>query len=283
MMPRRVLAAWAIGAALVALVGAVLTAPSAAAAGPGYVRIAHFSPDTSAVDVWLTSFRGSNFSKVFSGVGYGALSPYRRVTPGRYAVAVRPPGAAADSPPLLQTTLKVASGRAYTVAGVGHNANISLRVLRDDLTRPANGRARMRVVQASSVAPVIGVAANTGTILTRAAKFPSTTDYAQVPAGRWTVRATPEDPSVEPVEKHVDVKAGRIYTVVVLDQGTTGIQLVVRTDAASASRAPAGPVDTGLGGMARDHGTGPSAPILAIALIGLAGLVYTLGRRLRQQ
>ena len=280
-MPRRNLVL-AVAAAVVALGSALVTAPSAAAAAPGYVRLAHLSPDTPPVDVWLTSFRGGAYSKVFTGVGYGVLSPYRRVTPGRYVVAMRTPGSAKDSPPLLRATLTVASGKAYTVAGIGRSDNISLRVLTDQLSRPSGGRARMRVVQASSVAPVVGVATSNGTILTGAATFPSTTQYTEVLAGNLTIRATPQEPSVATVEKAVHVKPGRIYTVLVLDQDTTGIQLVVRADAASSSRTPAGSVDTGLGGMQTHHGSRLTTPMLALAvLLGVATIGYSV-RRLRR-
>ena len=68
---------------------------------------------------------------------------------------MRPAGAPASSPPVLSTNLDAAAGKAYTVAGVGPNKSIKLRVLADDLSRPAAGMARMRVVQASSVAPEV--------------------------------------------------------------------------------------------------------------------------------
>ena len=42
--------------------------------------------------MWVTSFKGSSFSKVFPAVGYGVLSDYQRLAAGTYTVAMRSPG-----------------------------------------------------------------------------------------------------------------------------------------------------------------------------------------------
>ena len=52
------------------------TAASAATAKVGYVRLAHLSPDTPDVDVYLDSVSTSAKEQVFPGVGYGVVSPY---------------------------------------------------------------------------------------------------------------------------------------------------------------------------------------------------------------
>jgi len=250
----------------------VLAAPPAVAAAPGYVRLAHLSPDTPEVDVYVTSFRGGRFSKVLPGVSYGTLSDYQRLTPGRYAVAMRRPGAPADSAPLLRTTLRVTRGDAYTVAGVGRNANLELLVLDDDLSRPSAGKARMRVVQASSVAPVVNVSTSTGVPIADGARFPSTTRYAEVAAQQWTLRAVPGG-DVASADATVQVKAGAIYTALVLDEGTSAIQLVVRSDAASSATQPRGSVATGLGGGSRTGGGGASPGLPYGLILGIAALL----------
>jgi Domain of unknown function (DUF4397) len=268
----------AVTALLAALVAALsllsFTANPAAAALPGYLRLAHLSPDTPQVDVWVTSFRGSHYSKVIPGVGYGALSDYTRLDPGTYTVAMRKPGASKSSPPLLRTNVTIASGKAYTVAGVGLFANISLKVLTDDLSRPDPGKARMRVIQASIVAPVINVATTTGTPIASDARFPSTTPYAEVAAQQWTLEANPVKAGIKSAEQTVQVNAGSIYTVLVLDQGKNAVKLAVRTDAAGSATMPVGSVDTGLGGMAPAEGSGwPEGVLLA----GLAAAVLVAG------
>src|SRR5258708_26266084 len=94
-------------------------AASAASPGTGWVRLAHLSPNTPAVDVYLYSFGHSSAWLVLHHVGYGAVSPYESLASGDYTVAMRAAGAAATSKPVLSTSLVVVSGHAYTPAGAG--------------------------------------------------------------------------------------------------------------------------------------------------------------------
>ena len=71
-------------AALAVLAAVILSASPAAAAGAGYVRLAHLSPDTPAVDVYLKSETGAVKEQRFPGVAYGAMSQYLRLLTGAY-------------------------------------------------------------------------------------------------------------------------------------------------------------------------------------------------------
>src|SRR5947209_7996178 len=107
-----------LGAASALLVGmpaAAATAASAATAGSGWIRLAHLSPNTPPVDVYLYSFGNSNAQIVLHHVAYGTVSPYEAVTAGDYSVAMRNAGAAASSQPVLSTsvTVKAEIGRAH--------------------------------------------------------------------------------------------------------------------------------------------------------------------------
>src|SRR6201989_633740 len=103
-------------------VGIPVAAGSAAwsaAAGTGWIRLAHLSPNTPPVDVYLYSFGNSNAKIVLHHVAYGEVSTYETVTAGDYSVAIRAPGPAASSQPVLSTSVTVKAGHAYTVAGMG--------------------------------------------------------------------------------------------------------------------------------------------------------------------
>jgi hypothetical protein len=104
-------------AALLVILGTSAAPAHAASEATAYLRAAHFSPETPGVDVYLTSFSGGTTTLWLANVGYGAVSPYRRLTPGVYAVAMRPHGAAASTPPVLKWTLHAEPGAAYTAAG----------------------------------------------------------------------------------------------------------------------------------------------------------------------
>src|SRR5450755_3301233 len=108
--------------AILALALAILgyAGPAArASAGFGYLRLAHLSPNTPPVDVYLYSFGDGSATIVLKHVSYGTVSPYERVASGEYTIAMRSAGAASASKPVLSTTVEVTSGDAYTVAGMG--------------------------------------------------------------------------------------------------------------------------------------------------------------------
>jgi hypothetical protein len=97
--------------AVVAIGLSVLDSTPASAAGVGYVRLAHLSPDTPNVDVYLSSPTGAIPAKTIPGVGYGVVSDYLTVPAGTYAVAMRNAGAAASSPPVLTTEVSTDASR----------------------------------------------------------------------------------------------------------------------------------------------------------------------------
>ncbi|MGH3400578.1 MAG: DUF4397 domain-containing protein, partial [Streptosporangiaceae bacterium] len=96
---------------------AVPAASAAASSGVGWIRLAHLSPNTPAVDVYLYSFNDPSAKIVLHHVAYGTVSPYEQVPAGEYTVAMRGAGAAPKTKPVLSTTVDVTAGGAYTVAG----------------------------------------------------------------------------------------------------------------------------------------------------------------------
>jgi uncharacterized protein DUF4397 len=262
-------------AVLVLTAGLAVVGPAAEAASPGYVRLAHLSPGTPQVDVYLTSFRGGSFSKVLEGVGYGAVSPYERVAAGTYTVSMRLAGADPDSPPVLSTNVTVVSRKAYTVAGVGPKSALKLRVLHDRLAQPSPNRAAVRVVQASVQAPDVDVVTSTGMRIASNARFPSTTRYLEVPAQRWMIQVRRHGSATVLARKAIDLPGGAIQTVLVLD-GSDGVRLEVNADAAGSGVTPTGGVAAGLGGTADQGPTHRSTtPVIALLLTLATGLAMT--------
>ncbi|MGK5442975.1 DUF4397 domain-containing protein [Micromonospora sp. URMC 105] len=279
-VPRRLVAAAGallLGAALTAAV----TPPARAATAPdvGYVRLAHLSPDTPAVDVYLSA-PGAAEPRVFPAVGYGVVSEYLTLPAGRYAVAMREAGAPADQPPVLTTEVAVDAGAAYTVAGVGRHADLGLRVLVDDLSAPPPGQAKLRVVQASVRAPVIDVAATDGPAIADAVRFATTTDYREVEPGRWRLRLGGDHGPTTNAEVTLD--GGRVYSLLVLDAERGGLATELREDARGGVVAPAGGVPAGAGGLAgRGLGAYPmiAGGLLAAAVVVGAALLVRRRRR----
>ncbi|MCU7723796.1 DUF4397 domain-containing protein [Actinoplanes sp. KI2] len=267
-------------AVLAAVAVTTLFATPARAAGDGYVRLAHLSPDTPAVDVYLRSTTDAIKPQIFRGVAYGAMSDYLRLPTGTYQVAMRKAGAPAGTEPVLTTQVGVENGGAYTVAGVGRFADLGLRVLTDDLKLPDPGKSKVRIIQASVKAPVLDVAGKNGKTIADGVSFATTTAYREVNPGKWSVQVAPTGGgkiSVLPCT----LGAGSVYSLVVLDDKAGGLKPELHVDAARQGTVPLGGVATG------DGGSRPASPMpMALLLAGLAavftgGLVVLLRRRLR--
>jgi hypothetical protein len=261
-------------AALASTASASAATASTAATGDGWIRLAHFSPNTPAVDVYLYSFGDASAQVVLHHVAYGDASPYEQVPTGDYTVAMRAAGASATSAPVLSASVDVVAGHAYTVAGLGPESGLRLQVLDDDLTTPP-GQALVRIIQASLKQNVVSVSWG-GTALESKLAFGSVTSYQTVSPGTATllVNGSGRDAHVS-----VPLAAGTVHTLVVLD-GASGLQVDDLLDGAGSAVDPVGGAATGFGGMAP---RAPSSPLPWLAVIG-AGLLLALagGRRLRR-
>lgn len=268
---RRTLAA--VAALVLAVAGVLAGAPAAAAAdGSAYVRLAHLSPDTPQVDVYVAAVADPAGSFVVPGVGYGAVSQYRPVRPGSYVISMRAAGAAPDSPPVISTTVDARAGGAYTIAGTGLNAGLGLTVLDDSVATPPGGQAAVRVVNAAVSAPAVDVGPAGRPGWASGVRFASATDYRDCPLGDWTLTVTAAGRAAATVP--VTLAANSSYTVLLVDQDGALAAQVYR-DTTGPGVVPVGGVDTGMGGTA---GVGPTAilvTVLGALLAALAGGLLT--------
>jgi hypothetical protein len=253
-------------AGLVLALGAasLLALPVAAGAqgSAAHVRVAHFSPDAPAVDIYVDG------DKVLSGVEYPTVSEYLQLPAGSYDLAVRPAGAAASSDPVIEATAEVKAGDAYTVAAVGALADIEAQIFTDDLSAPAAGKAKVRVIHAAPEVPAVDVAVEGGPTLFEGAEFPSATDYAEVDAATYPVQVKAAGSDEVLLEASLPVKAGTIYSVAAIGGAGKDVRLLPVVDATGTGRAPHGGIATGAGGTA----PGATVPGLSLVLAGAAVL-----------
>jgi hypothetical protein len=255
------------------LAGTLAAGASAASAatGTGYLRLAHLSPNTPAVDCYLYSFGNPSAMVVLHHVAYGEVSPYEAVASGEYTVAMRAAGAPASAKPVLSTTVDVVSGHAYTVAGMGPLKGIRLQVIEDSLASSRDA-ALVRTIQASMHQVPVTVTAGS-TVIGRDLNFTTVSSYKEVSPGTVTVTA------VGPTKRGTGQFAlarDTIYTIVVLDD-SGGLKLDALVDSSGSKIMPAGSASTGFGGTAAR----PGAPLLPWVGAAAAGLLIAAGGTIR--
>ncbi len=258
---------------------AAVTAPASAASRPtGWIRMAHLSPDTPAMDVYLYSFGDPSARIVLHRIAYGTVSAYQAVAAGDYSLAMRPAGAAPTSQPVLSGSVMIKSGRAYTAAAVGPRTALRLQVIPDELATPP-GQALVRVVQASLKHRAVTVRWD-GKVIASDLAFASATSYRAVPPGTEKVSVS-AGAGAGDAASTITLAAGTIHTLVVLD-AARGLEIANLEDAAGSGHDPAGGAQTGYGGTA-PHGPGSPGPWLVVigagALLAAAGGLSLRGGR----
>jgi hypothetical protein len=229
----------------------------------GWLRLAHLSPNTPAVDVYVYAVGNPTASIVLKHVAYGTESGYERVAGGDYTVAMRAAGASPSSKPVLSTVVNVAAGHAYTVAGMGPFRALRLQVLRDQLAAPT-GHALVRIIEASLTQKRVTVRLG-GATVARGLIFGTASQYRAVLPGTVTARVIG---STARASRRLTLAAGSIHTLVVLDNsGHLAIQVLA--DAAGSSAVPTGAANTGFGGTAARPGPG-LLPWVIVALVAMA-------------
>lgn len=161
------------------------TLPAAAQSNNARVRIVHASPDAPAVDVFVGE------QAVATNVPYFTASDYLSLPAGQARVRVAPTGAGAAAA-VIDATLTLAAGQAYTVAAVNNVANISAEVYQDNLAAPsAANKARVRVYHLSYDAPAVDIKVAGGATLIPNLAFGEASAEAELDAGTVNLQVTP--------------------------------------------------------------------------------------------
>ena len=250
-------------------------AAAPAEAPPAYLRLAHLSPDTPNVDVYVDSAADPSRSFVVPGVAYGAVSDCKPLPPDSYVISMRPAGAPASSPPVISATVDARSGAAYTVAGTGKSAELGLSVLDDKLDMPPAGKASVRVINAALSVPSADVGPVNGPAWAQDVKFGTETDYRDCPLGNWNLKV-----SSAGTDKTLPLtlKENSTYTVLLVDKGN-GLEPQLKQDSTGAGTVPTGGVDTGMGGTAGPDHLPVAVATGAVLLVGSTLLVRSVRRR----
>jgi hypothetical protein len=220
-------------------------------------------------------------------IGYGTISDYQVVEPGSATVTFRSALEPAGSPPLATTEVDVEAGNAYSVVVAGTADQRQAKAFRDELTAPAEGSGRVRLVHLAPGVPAVDARVRDGIRLFEDAVFGDATSYVDVPAGVYDLemlRAGTDQ--VLLAVRGVTVEAGSVYTMVGTGGGDQPVEVQAFVDAAGAAAMPRGGVAAGFGGAAGEGGAagfggaapeGSADPVALTAGTALAGAALVAG------
>ncbi len=262
----------AAAAGVLAAAALLLAVPGVATAQHGQptaqLRIAHFSPDASYVDVYAVSV---NRDQVFPNVFYKAVSAYWGVGAGAFTYEVRPAGTDPTAPATVTLTGNLQPDRSYTVAVVGPKANLRGVLLSDNLSPVSPGKARVRFVDTLLGRRAIDVVSG-GKVLAKGLSLGSASPYGDVTPGRYRVQARQAGSGKALYNGTLTLKAGTVTTAVLTGGAGQPDEVFAFRDGAGVRDMPAaaGGVATGAGG------TAPPAPGAARPALLWTGAVLAL-------
>jgi len=154
--------------------------------GEAMVRVAHPSPDT-AVDVYINDEPIDDPSSS----PFKTVTDYAPLATGTQNIKIYASGD--TSIPLLDADADLRGNAAYTVGVVGLAADSSFapQIYEDDISPPARGKTRLRVIHAVTDLAEVDISSSEGTSLFTDLGLPNATGYVQVSAGTYAFEARP--------------------------------------------------------------------------------------------
>lgn len=276
-----------IFAVMVAIMGLLGTLPlmlgassvSAQSIVSAQFRVVHTVFDAPAVDVYL------NGNKAAGGIAFKDIGPRVAVYPGSYTVRVTPAG---KSNSLIDSTLNLEAGKSYSFVALGRMADLTTRVLQDDLSPLEPGQTRLRLMHTSPDTPTVDAAIKDGSVLYPNLGLGEVSNYFPLSSGPINVEVRPAGTTVVALSvPSLTLQAGTAYTayVVGLSGGSPGLSTLVEADPVAArisevlpltgpaavSSAPASPLPK-TGAAGNGSGRLPTA-YFALALLATISMV----------
>jgi hypothetical protein len=199
------------------------------------VRVTHLSPDAPAVDVLVDG------DPVLEDVEFGTVSDYLELPAGEHQVSIQ---TSENETTVFDGNVSVEAGTNYTVAAIGEvgEETFEVAVYEDDFEMPSEENASVRLIHASPDAPAVDVTvAESGAVLYDNVSFGNATDYAEVPAGDYTLEvrpATESDDGEVVTTFNVSVQGGTVHSAIAAGYlspdeaaGDEPFDLVLATDA----------------------------------------------------
>lgn len=164
-----------------------------------HIRVAHFSPDTPAVDVFV------NGEAAIEALEFPVITDWIELPAGSYNIAVAPAGAGIEAAAIGPADFDLPADAWITVAAIGslEAGTLAPQVLVEDYSDITEGSARVSVFHAIEDAPAVDVLAG-GAPIVPALAYPGTVNgndgffTLEVPAGTYDLQVVPAG-ATEPV------------------------------------------------------------------------------------
>lgn len=215
---------------IIHVIDAVILPPSISGAAPAeaapaeevaadtlLVRVAHFSPDAPAVDIFINGERSA-----ITGLEFPSVTDWVELPAGTYDLAVAASGSALADAVISVEDAVLPAGAHITIAAVGSLAGGTLKpaVLIEDYSAIADGNARVSVFHGIEGAPAVDVLAGGAAVITQLA-YPGTLGNndglftLDVPAGSYDLQVVANpDPSIVVLDlPGTELSAGMNYFV----------------------------------------------------------------------
>ena len=204
----------AAAAALVIAPFAVAAAPNAGAqAGDAKIRVAHFSPDAPSIDVYVDG------KKKLTNVPYQAVSDYLALPAGNHTFDIRAAGSPATGAAVVTASQSLVASKNYTVAAIGALSAISGKVFEDDVTPPAAGKSKVRLIHAATDVPEVDVAVKGGQTIVSKLGLGQASAYSELAAGSYDLEIRGTGTTNVLLAKPVTLQAGGVYTIAAVGGG----------------------------------------------------------------
>ncbi len=150
-----------------------------------FIRVAHFSPDTPAVDVYV------NGEAAITELAFPEVTAWVALPAGTYNLAVAPAGTSLAEAAIGPADFELPAGAHLTIAATGSLAAGTLApvILTEDYKDITEGNARVTIFHAIEDAPAVDIVAG-DTALVSALSFGGYTT-TEVPAGTYDLKVVP--------------------------------------------------------------------------------------------
>ncbi|PYZ92141.1 peptidase [Salipaludibacillus keqinensis] len=236
------------------------------------VRVFHASPDAPEVDVYV------NGEAAVEGAAFKDITDYLEVPAGDHDVAIFPAGEGGEGDPVIEATLSVEAGHAYTVAATNLLDSLTLEVIHDDNTVD-EGMTKVRVGHLSPGAPAVDVGLVGGDSLFEGAEFFAVTDYMDLEPDTYDleIRAAGTEDAVLDLSG-TELQADMVYSAFAVGADADELDVVLVAD--EAHHMPSEMPQTGMGGASQSNNV---LPLLLTIVAGGAVLTVFFRKKLVPQ